>query len=212
MTQLFRKPTCSLCQLSEPRGKFPKGIDHVVFANHKEYKLCDFCVTLVRTDRRLISTQFPKEYSDTPEKRRKWLIREFNRLNPMEAAGNSNKPDLLSEPADPRETPSALYTTPCPKCGKDINVPAGKGGEIVDCPHCGEKVQLPLDVTETGPIATRPEGDEELPPEEETEVESPAENGVTCPGCGAALSVHGGETVRCPQCGRDIEAPLDFAD
>jgi len=200
--------------MTEPRGKFPKEIDHVVFANHKEYKLCNFCVILVRTDRRLVNTRFPKEYEDTPEKRRKWLIREFNRLNPLESPPPADEPLLNpsgAESADADQTRPALYTTSCTACGKEIDVPAGKGGETVDCPHCGEKVELPFDAAEPQPAAET-ESSETQTAQETAENETCAENAVTCPGCGAVVTIPGGETAPCPHCGREIEAPLDFAD
>jgi len=211
MIPIFKKPTCALCNMTEPRGKEPQEITFVVFANHKEYSLCHFCCTLVRSDRQLINTRFPAEYADTPGTRRKWLIQEFNRLNPLDTDDGSNEPDLLlrSDEAGEPGFSSTHYMTSCPACGEKVDVHECMGGETIDCPKCGGPVELPLDHGMESPGDTAAKDAEITGDNDE---EQNLGNTVKCAGCGHELCIVGGESAQCPGCGEELDAPLDFAD
>jgi len=144
----LKKPRCAMCQFTEPLG-LAKDVSYVIFANSKEYKLCRYCHSIIRKDRRLIDTVFPPEFDINCKTRRAWLVREYDRLNPVGNVKVASSPDLLPSvdaggAPDEEALTKANPMVVCPACGEAIEVAEDKGGETITCPKCGAKVEVPL--------------------------------------------------------------------
>jgi len=146
----LKKPTCALCKLTEPLG-LAREISFVLLLDGKEQKLCRFCWQIAHKERRLGGTVFPPEFDTSVQKRRAWLVQEYNRLNPVGqpvlAGAESDEPDILpidTPGGETSDTETLSQSFPCPSCQKLIEIPEGRGGETIDCPHCCETVEVPL--------------------------------------------------------------------